>query len=57
MHHAAIPPAIEAAGLLGPRLTALVAYQKSAGHASFSTIRTFLRDVLVTCPRFMYHPL
>ena len=34
------------AGLLGPRLTALVAYLKCVGHASFSTVRKFLRDVV-----------
>jgi hypothetical protein len=32
--------------LLGPRLTALVAYLKSACHASFSTIHAFLRDMI-----------
>jgi transposase len=31
---------------LGPRLTALVAYLKGVCHASFSTIRKFLRDVV-----------
>jgi transposase len=44
--HAPLPPAVEAGGLLGPRLTAIVAYLKGACHASFSTIRRFLRDVL-----------
>jgi len=34
------------AGLAGPSLTALVAYLKGVGHASFSTIRKFFRDVL-----------
>jgi transposase len=43
---APLPPAVEAGGLLGPRLTAIVAYLKGACHASFSTIRRFLRDVL-----------
>lgn len=33
-------------GLFGPRLTALVAYMKGACHASCSTIRKFLRDVV-----------
>jgi hypothetical protein len=32
--------------LLGPRLTALVAYLKGVCHASFSTVRKFLRDVV-----------
>ena len=33
-------------GLFGPALTALVAYMKGICHASFSTIRKFLRDCL-----------
>jgi transposase len=45
-HSASLPKAVEAAGLFGPRLTALVAYWKGVGHASFSTIRKFLRDVV-----------
>jgi transposase len=40
-----LPEAVEKAGLFGPRLTALVAYLKGVCHASFSTIRKFLRDV------------
>ena len=40
------PRSIEKGGLLGPQLTALVAYLKGACHASFSTIRQFFRDVL-----------
>jgi transposase len=32
--------------LAGPRLTALIAYLKGACHASFSTIRKFVRDVV-----------
>ena len=43
---AAWPREVEAAGLMGPRLTALIAYLKSVCHASFSTIRKFCRDVL-----------
>jgi transposase len=45
-YQAALPAAIEAGGLLGPRLTALVAYLKGVCHASFSTVRKFLRDVV-----------
>jgi transposase len=41
-----IPKAVQAAGLVGPQLTALVGYLKGACHCSFSTIRRFLRDVL-----------
>jgi transposase len=41
-----LPPGIERGGLLGPQLTALVAYLKAVCHASFSTVRKFLRDVI-----------
>jgi transposase len=43
---APLPQAVRQAGLLGPRLTALVAYQKGACHMSVETIRRFLLDVL-----------
>lgn len=43
---AALPPEVVRGGLLGPRLSALVAYQKGACHMSYTTIATFLRDVL-----------
>jgi len=43
---APLPARIENGGLLGPQLTALIAYLKGACHASFSTIRKFFRDVL-----------
>ena len=46
MHYAPLPSAVTKGGLFGPRLTALVAYLKGACHASFSTIRKFLRDVV-----------
>lgn len=46
MVQAAWPAEVAAAGLVGPRLTALIAYLKSVCHASFSTIRKFCRDVL-----------
>jgi transposase len=42
---APLPGPIQQGGLVGPRLTALIAYLKGACHASFSTIRQFLRDV------------
>lgn len=45
-HTAPLPLHIERGGLLGPRLTAIVAYLKGGCHASFSTIRKYLRDVL-----------
>jgi transposase len=40
-----LPPEIAAAGLAGPRLTALVAHLKGACHCSYTTIKTHLRDV------------
>jgi len=46
VHYASIPPEVVQAGLAGPRLTALVAFLKGVCHASFSTIRKFLRDVV-----------
>jgi transposase len=46
IHYAPFPPEVEKAGLFKEQLTALVAYLKFAHHASFSTIRKFLRDVL-----------
>jgi transposase len=42
---APLPPEVRRCGLLGPRLTALVAYQKGACHMSVETIRRFLCDV------------
>jgi transposase len=44
--YAPLPRPIERGGLTGPRLTTLIAYLKGACHASFSTIRKFLRDVI-----------
>jgi transposase len=40
-----LPPAVAKAGLLGPRLTALVGWFKSRGHDSYATMAEFLRDV------------
>ena len=45
-HYAKLPPEIEKGGLVGPRLTTVIAYLKGACHASFSTIRKYVRDVL-----------
>ena len=45
-YYAPLPPPIERGGLAGPRLTTLIAYLKGACHASYSTIRKFLRDVV-----------
>jgi transposase len=46
MHQAPLPPGITRGGLVGPTLTTLIAYLKGACHASFSTVRKFLRDVV-----------
>ena len=45
-HYAPMPAHIEKGQLIGPRLTAVIAYMKGACHCSFSTIRKFLRDVM-----------
>jgi transposase len=41
---APLPLKIARGGLVGPHLMALIAFMKGGCHASFSTIRTFLRD-------------
>jgi hypothetical protein len=46
VHYAPMPEAALKAGLFGPRLTTLVAFMKGVCHASFSTIRKYLRDVV-----------
>jgi transposase len=46
IHYAPLPPEVQKGGLFGPQLTAVVAYMKGMCHASFTTIRKFLRDVL-----------
>jgi transposase len=46
VRYAPFPVTIERGGLVGPRLTTLIAFLKGACHASFSTIRKFLRDVV-----------
>ena len=45
-HYAPLPLSIERGGLAGPRLTTVIAYLKGVCHASFSTIRKFIRDVI-----------
>ena len=44
--YAPLPQSIERGGLAGPRLTTVIAYLKGVCHASFSTIRKFVRDVI-----------
>jgi len=46
IHFAPLPTGIDKGGLVGPRLTTLIAYLKGVCHASYSTIRKFLRDVV-----------
>ena len=46
VHFGRVPAAVEKAGLVGPGLTTLIAYLKGVCHASFSTIRKYLRDVV-----------
>ena len=46
VHFAPLPKAVKTGQLVGPELTALVAYLKGSCHASFSTIRKYLRDVM-----------
>jgi transposase len=46
MHEAPLPLGIQRGGLVGPSLTTLIAYLKGACHASYSTVRKFLRDVV-----------
>jgi transposase len=43
---APLPDAVQAAGLVGPKLSALAAYQKGAGHMSYTTIQRFWDEVL-----------
>jgi transposase len=45
-YYGRLPLPVERGGLLGPRLTTLVAYLKGVCHASYSTVRKFLRDVV-----------
>ncbi len=45
-HQAVLPPEVSKGGLIGPRLTALVAYLKGGCHASYTTIQAYLRDVM-----------
>src|SRR4051794_6116004 len=45
-YEAPLPPGIDRGGLVGPSLTTWIAYLKGACHASYSTVRKFLRDVV-----------
>jgi transposase len=43
---ASLPKEVVNAGLVGPRLTALIGYQKGACHMTYRVIKTFFQDVL-----------
>lgn len=56
--HPQFPDELRAAGLAGPRLTALVGFLKGACHMSYSSIRKYFRDVIgVTLSRGMLRKL
>lgn len=46
VHYPDLPEQLAAAGLVGPRLTALIGFLKGPCHASYSAIRKFFRDVV-----------
>lgn len=46
LYEAPLPLSIARGGLVGPHLTTLIAFLKGVCHASFSTVRKFLRDVV-----------
>ncbi len=46
IHYMPFPPEVYKEGLFKERLTSVVAYMKNVCHASFSTIRKYIRDVL-----------
>jgi transposase len=46
LYTAPLPIGIDRGRLVGPKLTTLIAYLKGVCHASFSTIRKFIRDVV-----------
>ena len=46
LYEAPLPIGIKRGGLVGPKLTTEIAYLKGVCHASFSTIRKYVRDVL-----------
>ena len=46
VYYGVLPEVVVKGGLVGPHLTALVAYLKGVCHASYSTVRKFLRDVV-----------
>jgi transposase len=47
LYEAPMPIGVKRGGLVGPKLTTQIAYLKGVCHASFSTIRKYVRDVLL----------
>jgi len=45
IHFGQLPPEVEKGGLVGPRLTAHIAYLKGTCHASYTTIQRYLEQV------------
>ena len=56
VYEAPLPIGIERGGLVGPRLTTVIAYLKGVCHASFSTVRKFVRDVVGSILNNVYRP-
>jgi transposase len=46
LHYGVLPSGIERGGMVGPRLATVIAYLKGVCHASYATVRKFLRDVV-----------
>ena len=46
LHEAPLPMGIKRGGLVGPTLTTQIAFLKGVCHASYSTVRKYVRDVL-----------
>ena len=46
VHHAQLPGEVRKGGLAGPRLTALIGSLKGGCHTSYTTIQSFLEDVM-----------
>ena len=46
IHYASLPTPVRKGGLVGPDLTAMIGYLKGGCHASYTTIQSFLEDVM-----------
>jgi len=46
IHYASLPAAVRQGGLVGPNLTAMIGYLKGGCHTSYTTIQSFLTDVM-----------